>query len=85
MGSAEVVQGSTDAPDLESIKVPGWYFWSSDAGSPYATRTPAVLTPEQERAGCEMTIAGDNTEDLLAKIAAQPDSQAAAVDANVGA
>jgi hypothetical protein len=75
MGSAEVAQGSTDTPGSEASEIPGWYLWSSDAGKPYATRSPAVLTPEQERAGCDLTVGGDNPEDLRAKIAAQPDNE----------
>lgn len=84
MGSADVAQGSTGTPDADDTEVPGWYFWASDAGTPYATRSPASLTAEQERAGCEMTLAGNDWADLRRKIRNQPDHKpAASADAGV--
>lgn len=82
MGSVNTAQGSTEARRREDPEFPGWRLWHSDAGKPYATRLPAVLTAEQQRLNCAMTVGGENTEDLRTQLLAQRelDAQAAAVE-----
>jgi len=53
-----------------------WHLWSSDAGAHYATRG-GRLTKEQERAGCERTLAADTPEALAECLRSQPDTPTA--------
>lgn len=71
MGSAGAAQESSSTPSAEGSGVSGWYLWRSDAGKPYATRSPAVLTSAQQRLNCELTIGGENDADFYAKLEAQ--------------